>query len=110
METWLGVILLLVVGVWWIHALGRHTELARVRVVNGRVEFVRGRLPQSLLADLHDVLTLPPIEQGELRIVLDRGKPRVVASGLSEGRVQQLRNVVGGYEVSQIRAGRPPPR
>ena len=110
METWLGVVLLLVVGAWLLHALGRHAELARVRVVGGRVEFVKGRLPPKLLADLQDVLTLPPVEEGELRIVLDRGKPRVVASRLSEGRVQQLRNVVGGYEVAQIRAGRPPPR
>ena len=110
MATWLGVVLLLVVGALLLRALGRHAELAQVRRVGGRVEFIRGRLPPQLLADLEDVLTLPPEEEGEVRIVLDQGKPRVVASGLSEGRVQQLRNVVGRYEVAQIRAGRPPRR
>jgi hypothetical protein len=41
-----------------------------------------------------------------IRIVLDGGAPRVIASGVSEEQLQQLRNVAGPYSAAQFRSGR----
>ena len=81
-------------------------ELARLELRGGKLAHVGGRLPPRLLADFIDVLCDAPMADADVRIVLDDGRPRVLATGLSEDALQQLRNVTGGYQVAQFRAGR----
>ena len=83
-------------------------ELARLEVRNGKCSFVRGRLPPRLLDDFADVLSDDSIERADVRIILDGGQPRVVATGLSDDKLQQLRNVAGSYPSAQFRSGRRP--
>ena len=109
MTASVGVLLLLAFGTILVLALGRHAELARLRLRSGRIEFVRGRLPPKLLHDLRDQLANCSAPDAEIRIMLDQGRPRATVKGLSEGHAQQIRNVVGMYEAAQIRAGKPPP-
>jgi hypothetical protein len=80
-------------------------ELAKLEVQRGSVRLVRGRLPVRLFHDFEDILAKPAIEQAEVRLVVENGQPRVLASGLDEARQQQLRNVLGSYTVAQLRAG-----
>lgn len=88
--------------------LRRATELFALRVRGGRVRFVRGRLPPSLLRDLRDVLVQAGVE-GELRVVVERDVARVVAKGdFDPGTLQRVRNVVGNVPIARIRAGRKP--
>lgn len=109
-STTLSLVLFLLAGAALILALGRHAELARLRVRNGHTHFVRGRLPPGLLGDLRDLLADFPERDAEIRIVLDHGRPRVVAPRLGEARVQQIRNLVGRYTTMQFRTGKRPSR
>jgi hypothetical protein len=81
-------------------------ELARFEVKAGKFEFVRGRVPPKLLDDFADVLSNRPLADATVRVVLDGGRPRVVATGLPEDELQRLRNVAGPYTAAQFRAGR----
>jgi hypothetical protein len=83
-------------------------ELARLEVRGGKLAFVRGRMPPKLLDDFRDVLSRRSVAHADVRIVIDGGVPRVVASGLPDDEVQQLRNVTGSYSSAQFRTGRAP--
>jgi hypothetical protein len=82
-------------------------ELARFEVRNGKPHFVSGRMPPKLLHDFEDVLSDRSIAKALIRVVVESGQPRVVAKGLSEHKLQQLRNVTGRYPIAQFRKGRP---
>jgi hypothetical protein len=97
----LAVVLVLVV------VLRGAPELARLSLHNGKLSLRRGRMPPRLFDDFRDVLATRPIARADIRVVLDGGRPRVVATGLSEDELQQLRNVTGSYTTAQFRAGRP---
>ena len=99
-------LLLVVLGGLLLRALAHHLELAKLCVRDGRAELVRGRLPPQLLADVRDVLANAHATRAEIRLVIEDGRPRVLARGLDEASAQQLRNVVGTYTVAQVRAGR----
>jgi hypothetical protein len=81
-------------------------ELARLEVRDGKVSFLRGRMPSKLVDDFADILSHRSIQRADVRIVLEGGVPRVVAEGLSDDRLQQLRNVTGSYSTAQFRSGR----
>lgn len=85
-------------------------ELARFEVKEGKLEFVRGRVPPKLLEDFSDVLSGRAIADATVRVVLDGGRPRVVATGLPDDELQRLRNVTGPYTSAQFRSGRAPRR
>ena len=85
-------------------------ELARLEVRDGKLSFVSGRLPGRLFAEFGDVLSRRSLERADIRIVLDGGSPRVVATGIGEDELQQLRNVTGSYTSAQFRSGRAPNR
>ncbi|MEB2312572.1 MAG: DUF3634 family protein [Sorangiineae bacterium] len=88
-------------------AIRASTELFVLEVRDGKVTVRRGRLPPRLLADLEDVLGRPPVPKARVRCVAEDARPRVLPDpGLSPGRLQQLRNAVGRWELAQIRAGR----
>ena len=85
-------------------------ELARLEVKDGALSFTKGRMPQKLLDDFGDVLGGRSIARATIRVVLEGGQPRVLATGLSEAELQGLRNVAGSYSPAQFRSGRAPRR
>ena len=87
-------------------AVRRSTELFRVKVRDGKAIFVRGRMPQSLLTDLSDVVRSPPIARAEIWAVRRSGKARLQTKGeLTPEQKQRLRNIIGTYSLPRILAG-----
>jgi hypothetical protein len=92
-------------------AIRRSTELFKLRVSAGKVRFVRGRMPPSLLSDLEDALCASSIERAEIRAIRRDGRAEIVARGdVSPEALQRVRNVVGTYSLQRIAAGRRPTR
>lgn len=83
--------------------LRRATELARIRIVLGRVQFVRGRLPVRLRREIEDILERSASDEGQIWLRLEGQQARVHAKGLPTETVQQLRNVLGQFSVAQLR-------
>lgn len=97
--------LLVLVSLPLAFAIRRSTELFVLRVDTGRVRFVRGRLPQSLLAEISDVLGRTQ-SQGLLRVVIHRGTAELQPRGeFSPETVQRLRNLIGNVPLQRIRTG-----
>lgn len=91
--------------------LARANELFVLRVDDGKVSVVRGRIPQRLLDDVADVVARPRPAGARIRAVSDGGRPRLVAEGaLRPEQLQRLRNVLGLWTVAQIRRAAPPKR
>jgi Protein of unknown function (DUF3634) len=89
-------------------AMVRANELFLVRVRDGGVRLIRGRVPSRLLDDLADVVRQPAVERADLRAVNEGGRPRLYADGeLSPEHKQRLRNVIGAWTVQQIRTAPP---
>ncbi|HTV21667.1 MAG TPA: DUF3634 family protein [Polyangiaceae bacterium] len=87
-------------------AIRRATELFVVKVRVGMAHFFRGRMPQSLLDELGDVVRSPPIAEAELRVVRRSGRPELSVRGeLHADQLQRIRNVLGRYNVQRIAAG-----
>jgi len=107
--VWVFVVVLSVIVVIFVLLRGS-PELARLEVRNGRLSFLRGRLPPRVFDDFADVLSRRAIERADVRVVLDGGRPRVIATGVTDDELQQLRNVAGSYTSSQFRTGRAPRR
>jgi hypothetical protein len=108
MPTELALLLLLVaLAIPFGIAISRSTELFVIKVREGKVEVVRGRLPPRLFEDIEDVLKRPPVEHGQLRVVAEQTRPKVRVTGtISEVQAQRIRNVVGRFDIAQIRSGR----
>jgi hypothetical protein len=107
--VWFVVVVLVVLAVILV-ALRGAPELARLEVRDGQLSFVRGRLPPGLFGDFADVLSRRRVDRADVRVVLEGGRPRVVASGITADELQQLRNVAGAYTTAQFRSGRAPAR
>ena len=99
-----GLLLLLVIPLAL--ALRRATSLFVLGVRDGRVELSSGQVPPRLLRDIEDVMRRSGAGRATLRVIAEGGRPRVVGTGLDPATLQRLRNVVGGWTVAQIRAGR----
>lgn len=93
-------------------ALRRASELFVLRVSARQVRHVRGKVPKRVYDELGEVLTRAGVESAELCVVREDGQPALRTKGqLSDAVLQQLRNVLGRYRLSELRAGaRPPPR
>lgn len=86
--------------------LRRATELFALRVSEGQVRHVRGKVPKRVYDELAEVLTRAGVESVELRVVHEQGHPALRTKGaLSDSVLQQLRNVLGRYPLAQLRAG-----
>jgi hypothetical protein len=110
--TWLSTVLVLsLLLIPLAISIRRSTELFRIKVRDGKARFVRGRMPQSLLNDLEDIVRSPPIERAEIWAVHRSGKACLETKGeIGAEQRQRLRNVVGLYSVQRIRAGARRPR
>ena len=85
-------------------AIVRANELFLLRVRDGGVRLVRGRVPSRLFDDVADVVRKPAVLRADLRAVNEGGRPRLYADGeLSPEHKQRLRNVIGTWTVQQIR-------
>ncbi len=101
----LGLAVLAVLAIPLVVSIRRSTELFVIRIDAGRARFIRGRMPQRLLNEISDVVRREKIRTGLIRCVTEGGAPRITATGLGDGAAQQLRNILGTYQVAQIRAG-----
>ena len=100
----LGMLALLAIPL--VISIRRSNELFVLDVRKGTTSFRRGRMPQRLLDDIGDVVRKPRVLSATIRVVTEGGTARVIAKGqINEGQIQRVRNVLGTYEVAQIRAG-----
>jgi len=96
-----SVLLLVTLGI-----LSRANELFAGRFDRGGFRLQRGRCPPALVRAIEDVARLERLDSVTLSVRSSSGSPRVTASGnIDDGQLQQLRNVVGRFEVAQIRRG-----
>jgi len=87
-------------------AFSRANELFRGRFDRGSFRLERGRCPAALVRAIEDVARLERLDGVTLSVRSASGAPRVAASGnIDDGQLQQLRNVVGRFQVAQIRRG-----
>jgi hypothetical protein len=101
-------LLLLFVGllVLLVRGIRRGTELFALTITRGAPRLLRGRCPSRLVDEIGDVARLEKLDGVTVRVSSSGGQPRVLADGpVSEGQLQQLRNVVGRFQVAQIRQG-----
>lgn len=102
-----GMLFLAVLAVPLVIAIRQSTELFRIKVEKGKTTLLRGRLPQRLYNDIKDIVHRPAVPQATIRCVAESGEPRVLPDdGLDEDRLQRLRNVVGRFQIAQIRNGK----
>jgi hypothetical protein len=93
----LAVIVVLVV-------LSRANEIFCVSVKDGKLLVVRGAVPPALLHGIADVIQRERVLRATIRAVKGDGHARLVASGVSEGTAQRLRNVFGTHPIQKLRA------
>lgn len=99
----LGAFVLLVLAFGAIaHLAARSRELFVLEVRAGRTMLRRGRVPPSLLEALSDVMRRAEVERATVRVLKAEGRPRLVATGLSEPVLQRARNVVGTYPLQKL--------
>ena len=100
-------LLLVAAGLAILVGLRRANELFVVDLRDGRARLVRGRLPPRLLADLGDIARASPSARGRVRVVVSSARPEVLVGGaIDDDAAQRVRNVVGLFRLSQLRAGR----
>jgi hypothetical protein len=100
----IGLLVLVALPLWL--ALRRSTQLFSVRAIGQKLELTQGRVPPRLLEDLHDVLRRASADGATIRVIAESGRPRAIVTGVDAATAQRVRNVVGTWNVAQIRAGR----
>ena len=84
----------------------RSTELFVIHVRKGKPRLIRGRLPQSLLDEIDDVVRASRVSAARLRVVRRSGQPALSIRGdVDDAGAQRLRNVIHRYGVTRIAAG-----
>lgn len=102
---WLGLPCLVLLAFGF--ALRRANELFALSAHAGKLEVIRGRLTPALFAEFADIARREKLDGVEIRVVSESGSPRLLLRGGPNPNLEQaLRNVLGRYPVSQIRAGR----
>ena len=89
-----------------IHGFARHATFA-LTARAGKLELLRGRLSPALFSEFADIAVRERLDATQIRVLSESGSPRLLLDGAPNPTVEQaLRNVLGRYPVSQIRAGR----
>jgi len=102
---WLGLPCLVLLGFGF--ALRRANELFALRARAGKLQLLRGRLSPALFSELAAIAARERLDDSEIRVLSEAGSPRLLLRGEPKPALEQaLRNVLGRYPVSQIRAGR----
>ncbi|MEZ4221427.1 MAG: DUF3634 family protein [Polyangiaceae bacterium] len=102
-----GLLILALLAIPFAWSLYRSNELFYLQVRRGRTQVLRGKLPQSLANELADVMRRAKVRRANVRVVQEDRAPaiKVVDGELSDGTLQQMRNVLGRYDLAQIKAG-----
>lgn len=98
-------LLLLLLAAPLVVALLRANELFVLRLRNGQLRVVRGRIPGQLLDDIRDVLRQSELSDVELKGVVEDGRAKLYAHGERFPRHlrQRLRNTISLWPVPKIR-------
>ena len=89
------------------YALRRANELFTLTARAGKLELLRGRLSPALFSEFVEIAARERLDDTQIRVLSESGSPRLLLDGAPNPAVEQaLRNVLGRYPVSQIRAGR----
>ncbi len=88
--------------------LGRANEIFCISVRDGKLLVVRGAVPPALLHGFADVVRRERVDRATIRALKGDGHARLVASGVSEGTAQRLRNVFGTHPIQKLRAASMP--
>lgn len=83
----------------------RINELFYLRVRQGSLRLVRGRIPPRLLGDIEDVVSNTGVRDAEVRAVIEGGSPAIYVHGDKVPRAfrQRLRNTISLWPVAKIR-------
>ena len=107
MSNWFWLALPCLVLLAFRFALRRANELFALTAHAGKLELVRGRLSPALFSEFAEIAARERLNSAELRVLSEGGSPRLVLRGEPKPAAEQaLRNVLGRYPVSHIRAGR----
>jgi uncharacterized protein DUF3634 len=107
MLDWLWLALPCAVLLAFGYALRNANELFALRARAGKLELLRGRLSPALFSEFAEIAEREQLDGAEIRVLSESGVPRLMLRGAPKpGSEQALRNVLGRYPVSQIRAGR----
>jgi hypothetical protein len=106
MWLWLGLLLLVLFGLYALRAFTLHNELFRLSAEHGELSLEHGRLPPTLFSELADVARRERLHQVVIRAVVEGGRARLIVEGAGKDAEQPLRNVLGRFTLQQIRAGR----
>ena len=94
-----------------VRSMRRATELFRLKLRDGQVYFVRGRIPHGLLQDLGDVARSSQIAKADVWALRRDGRAELHTRGeLTPEQLQRLRNVIASYSLQRILAGARPAR
>jgi len=89
------------------YAMRRANELFALSARAGKLELLRGRMSPALFSEFADIAARERLDGTEIRVLSEAGSPRLMLKGAQNPTAEQsLRNVLGRYPVSQIRAGR----
>lgn len=107
MGIFYGLLMLLLLTVPFAWSIFRSNELFVLEIRKGRTQARRGRLPQRLANELADVFRRAKVRRATLRVVQEDRMPqlKVTDGELSDDTLQQVRNVLGRYDLAQIKAG-----
>lgn len=76
-------------------------------ITAGEIVVRSGGIAPRVLADLRDVAARPKIARATLRVVRDRGRAALEATGeIPPAQMQQLRNVVGSVPLAKLSSAR----
>ncbi len=93
-------VLLAVGGYIW---LSRSRELFCIKVHQGKISIVRGRIPTSLLSDFKDALA--SVQRGTVRATRSPHGARLLYRGdINSSLQQRLRNILSLYPISRLTA------
>lgn len=92
----------------WLWAIDRETTLFVVRVREGKITRVRGKIPPRALDEIRDVIRRAHVKRAKIRALVRDGQPVIRIRGeFDPGFLQVLRNVIGQYSLAELRAARP---
>ncbi len=95
------VLLVLGIAVFFIY---RGREIFVLSVREGQHLLIRGRAPTRLQQELKDVLDRAGVTHATIKAVRSEGHARLSARGVSDGVMQQMRNVFGTHSVQKLQA------